>query len=61
MTSSTDSGCYVPHQHRAKPQGCDHDTIFASVELWADSPPNKIRLGEYVYVLESSDEPKESH
>ena len=40
---------YTPHQHMAQPQGCSHMTIFASVELWHDDPPDVIEIGEYRY------------
>lgn len=42
---------YRPPQHTGRPQGCQHDTIFAAVELWADMPPSTIVLGEFRYEL----------
>lgn len=45
---------YIPHQHTAKPQGCDHVTIFASVELWEDDPPDVISFGKHRYRIEKS-------
>ena len=43
---------YRPFQHQSQPQGCKHETIFANVELWADSPPDVIVLGDFRYRLE---------
>lgn len=47
-----EDGKYVPHQHQSKPLGCTHETIFASVELWVDDPPDVIEFGCYRYVRE---------
>lgn len=54
--SGTNDGAYVPNYHKAKPIGYEHDTIFASVELWADDPPERIAFGDLVYALERTSE-----
>jgi len=43
---------YKPYCHRARPQGYDHDTIFASVEIWVDDLPDAIAFGDIRYVLD---------
>lgn len=40
---------YIPHQHKARPQGSEHDTLFASIELWLDQLPDVIVLGGHRY------------
>lgn len=47
---------YRPYQHQSKPQGCEHESIFANVELWTDDPPEYILLGDYRYKLDSTKE-----
>ena len=52
---------YRPYQHKSKPQGCEHESIYANVELWVDDPPAVIMLGDFRYRLErtyTSDEEK---
>lgn len=43
---------YRPYQHQSKPQGCEHESIFANVELWVDKLPDVIVLGDYRYRLQ---------
>lgn len=43
---------YRPRQHSGKPQGHQHETLCANVELWTDSPPDVIVLGDFRYRLE---------
>lgn len=45
---------YRPLQHQSMPQGYEHETIFASIELWADDPPEYIMLGDFRYKLDSA-------
>lgn len=53
---NNEDGKYVPHQHQSKPIGCTHETIFASVELWVDDPPDVIEFGCYRYVREKTNQ-----
>lgn len=50
---------YEPLQHQSKPQGYEHETIFANIELWADKLPDVIVLGDYRYRLERRMGPSE--
>lgn len=44
-------GTYVPKQHTGRPMGDMHDTLWASLSLWLDEPPENISLGPYTYAL----------
>lgn len=46
---------YHPHQHQSKPLGCQHETLYASVELWVDDPPDIIELGAETYARVATD------
>lgn len=62
MPCNSDMGVtkiYKPYQHKARPQGYNHDTVFASIELWMDDLPDALDIGGFLWVKEKPKEDRD--